>query len=84
VWNRNQLLLELADHPAATADILSAVLKQTCELLDSGERPFAAARALARRPELTHQQILQLLESPGASARLRRGLRADFSCRAKD
>jgi hypothetical protein len=84
VWNRNEMLLRIAEHPAATADILGVVLEQTRDLLASGERPFAAARALAHRPELTRRQILQLLESQGASPRLRRGLRADLSFRGRD
>ncbi|MDP9795312.1 hypothetical protein J2S43_003824 [Catenuloplanes nepalensis] len=50
-------------------------------LLGAG-RPYAAALALAERPELTSAEILTLTGRPGASRRMIRGLHARLASRA--
>ncbi|MFJ6012879.1 hypothetical protein [Streptomyces sp. NPDC092952] len=79
VWNDNRLLRLLADHPRADQAVLRAVLEAVAAKLDAGERPYAAALALADRPELDADEVRRLGSLRGASARLRHrlGLRLD-------
>ncbi|PJN21935.1 hypothetical protein [Kitasatospora sp. CB02891] len=70
-WNDNRLLWLPAEHPGADDPVLHAVLAAVAELLAAGERPYAAAVALARRPEVPVERVRALGESAGASARLR-------------
>ncbi|KDN82509.1 hypothetical protein [Kitasatospora cheerisanensis] len=74
VWNDNCLLGLLAEHPAADGAVLHAVLAAVAERLAAGERPYTAALALARRPELPADGVRALGRTAGASARLRRRL----------
>lgn len=75
-WNDNRLLLLIARHPHADRDVLLAVLGQLKALLSTCEsRPYAAVLALATRAEITPEDVQALALLPGASARMRRGLR---------
>lgn len=74
VWNDNRLLRLLAEHPSADARVLRVLLDAVAAKLEAGERPYAAALALACRPELESEEVARLGTLRGASARLRRGL----------
>jgi hypothetical protein len=75
-WNDNRLLLLIARHPHADRDVLLAVLSRLKALLTIGEsRPYAAVLALATRAGITPEDVQALALLPGASARMRRGLR---------
>lgn len=75
-WNDNRLLLLIARHPHADRDVLLAVLGRLKALLTIGEsHPYAAVLALATRAEITPEDVQVLALLPGASARMRRGLR---------
>ncbi|MEU3496825.1 hypothetical protein ABZ747_25455 [Kitasatospora cineracea] len=74
-WNDNALLLLLAGHPAADRPALLVVLDAAAARLTAAARPYAAVLALAGRPELRPTELLPLGRLPGASARLRGGLR---------
>ncbi|MEV7176624.1 hypothetical protein [Kitasatospora sp. NPDC093679] len=74
-WNDNRLLLLLAEHPGADRAVLRAVLDAAAAKLAEGERPYAAVLALAGRTELDVSEVRRLGTLPGASARLRSGLR---------
>ena len=80
-WNDHHLLTLIANHPKADRAVLLSVLREIQTRLTTGDRPFAAALALAERPDLTYDEILQLASLPGASRRLRRGLRSRLSQR---
>ncbi|MFE1320263.1 hypothetical protein [Kitasatospora phosalacinea] len=79
-WNDNALLLLLAGHAAADRPALLVVL-DAAALLPADARPYAAVLALAERPELRPEELLALGRLPGASARLRRGLRRALAAR---
>lgn len=81
VWNDNKLLRLLADHPSANLVVLRAVLEAVAAKLDEGERPYAAALALADRLELEVDEVRKLGTLRGASARLRRLLNLRLSAR---
>ncbi|MEU5682868.1 hypothetical protein DEJ48_05305 [Streptomyces venezuelae] len=70
-WNDNRLLCLLAVHPRADRAVLRAVRDAVAVKLAEGERPYAAALALAERPELAAEEVRQLAGLRGASARLR-------------
>jgi hypothetical protein len=75
-WNDNRLLALLAEHPNADSQVLALVLDRVQDLLaTTGARPYAAALALAARAELDQHAIHTLANAPGASKRLRQGLR---------
>ncbi|GAA2070306.1 hypothetical protein [Actinomadura alba] len=75
-WNDGRLLLLIAEHPKADRAVLLGVLGEVeARLRTSVSRPFAAVLALAGRPELTPEEVQGLAALPGASARMRRGLR---------
>lgn len=80
-WNDNALLVSIAAAPQANREVLLAVLERVMELLDSGERPFAAGLALAGRVELTRDEAARLLDAPGGSRRFRTGLRVQLAVR---
>ncbi|MCU7820950.1 hypothetical protein KSNIM_04580 [Kitasatospora sp. DSM 101779] len=80
--NDNRLLLLLAEHPGADRTVLRAVLDATAERLAEGERPYAAALAPAGRTGLDVSEVRILGGLPGASARLRSGLRRRLAARA--
>jgi hypothetical protein len=72
----------IARHPNARPDGAAAVLRETLALLREPDgRPYAAALALARRPELDPEEILILAEQQGASRRMRRGLLRNLAAR---
>ncbi len=81
VWNDNKLLRLLADHPSANPVVLRAVLEAVAAKLDEGERPYAAALALADRLELEVDEVRKLGTLRGASARLRHLLNLRLSAR---
>lgn len=81
VWNDNRLLHLLAQHPGATRIVLRAVLDDVAAKLAEGERPYAAALALADRPELEADEVRRLGALRGPSARLRRLLTLQLSSR---
>ncbi|PBC67422.1 hypothetical protein BX265_8024 [Streptomyces sp. TLI_235] len=83
-WNDNALLLLLAEHPGADGAVLHAVLAAVAAKLAEGERPYAAALALAGRAELDAADVRQLGTLPGASARLRGRLERQLSARGGD
>ncbi|GLW56050.1 hypothetical protein [Kitasatospora phosalacinea] len=80
-WNDNALLLLLAGHPAADRPALLVVLDAAAARLTAGARPYAAVLALAGRPELHPEELRALGRLPGASARLRSGLRRVLAAR---
>jgi hypothetical protein len=83
-WNDNHLLLLLARHPRADRDVLLAVLGQLKALLTTAEsRPYAAVLALATRGEISPEDVQVLGLLPGASARMRRGLRRRIAQRGE-
>ncbi|MFF4345442.1 hypothetical protein ACFY00_36725 [Kitasatospora sp. NPDC001540] len=80
-WNDNRLLLLLARHPAADRAVLSAAVDAAAARLTARTRPYRAVLALAERPELRTEELLALARLPGASARLRGGLRRALAAR---
>ncbi|WP_439678932.1 hypothetical protein [Embleya sp. MST-111070] len=82
-WNDNMLLRLLAEHPGADRVVLRAVLDAVAARLDEGERPYAAALALADRPEAEADEVRRLGTLRGASARLRTGLALRLSARVR-
>ncbi|MEU8656275.1 hypothetical protein [Actinoplanes philippinensis] len=75
-WTRNHILAAIAHHPNADRSTLLQTLHTVAELLEQpGERPYAAALSLARRPELTAAEVLTLAARRNASRRMIRGLR---------
>ncbi|MEU4621742.1 hypothetical protein AB0G04_17430 [Actinoplanes sp. NPDC023801] len=81
-WTRNHILAATARHPNADRSTLLRVLRETRSSLNRpGERPYAAALALARRPELTVQEIETLATCRNASRRMVRGLRRGLALR---
>ncbi|MCW2862622.1 MAG: hypothetical protein JWP48_4330 [Actinoallomurus sp.] len=83
-WNDNRLLRLIVEHPNADRGVLLTVLGELeSRLRTSTIRPFAAALALADRPELTPEEVEPLAALPGASARMRRGLRRRLAQRQR-
>jgi hypothetical protein len=81
-WEQNYLLKAVAGHPHADRAVLLRVLQETTALLNQPDaRPYAAALALARRNELHADEVLVLARQPGASRRMRRGLRRRLAAR---
>ncbi|MEV4274660.1 hypothetical protein [Actinoplanes xinjiangensis] len=81
-WTRNHILAATARHPNADRRTLLQTLHRTAALLDRpGERPYAAALALATRPELTIPEILSLTTCRNASRRMIRGVHRGLSTR---
>jgi hypothetical protein len=75
-WNDNRLLRLIAEHPNADREVLLKVLAELeVRLQSSASRPFAAVLALAVRRELELEEVQRLAALPGASARMRAGLR---------
>jgi hypothetical protein len=75
-WTRNSILAAIARHPNADRPVLLTILHRTRALLDRpDERPFAAALALAQRPELSPTEILDLVDRRHSSRRMARGVR---------
>ncbi|WP_433265575.1 hypothetical protein ACQPWR_00510 [Micromonospora vinacea] len=75
-WDRNYLLRLVAQHPQADRGVLLKVLQETEVLLRKADtRPYAAAIALASRQELEPHEVRRLYGLPGASRRMRRGVR---------
>jgi hypothetical protein len=75
-WNDNRLLRLIVEHPNADrAVLLSALAELETRLREPLSRPYAAVLALADRPELAPDEVQRLAALPGASARMRRGLR---------
>ncbi|GLY83522.1 hypothetical protein [Actinoallomurus iriomotensis] len=81
-WNDNLLVARIACHPRADRTVLRGLLDELRDRLMAGDRPFAAVLALAERVEVTPDEILGLARLPGASARLRRGVRSRLAGRA--
>ena len=83
VWNDNRLLRLIAEHPNADRTVLLKVLSELeVRLRTSASRPFAAVLALAARRELEPEEVRRLAALPGASARMRAGLRRRLAERA--
>lgn len=81
-WDRNYLLATIAGHPHADRAVLLQVLRETVSLLNQpNARPYAAALALAQRSELDAGEVLVLTCQPGASRRMRRGVRRRLAAR---
>ncbi|RKE21780.1 hypothetical protein [Streptomyces sp. TLI_171] len=80
-WNDNLLLHLLAEQPAVVGPVLEAVLAAVADQLAAGERPYAAALALAARADLPAERVRALGSATGASARLRRGLERRLAAR---
>ena len=75
-WNDSRLLRLLAEHPNADRAVLLKVLAELeARLLASTSRPYAAVLALGARQELEPKELQRLAALPGASARMRSGLR---------
>ncbi|BCJ39036.1 hypothetical protein Athai_65390 [Actinocatenispora thailandica] len=74
-WEHNCLLRLVAQHPRADRAVLLTVLTDTADLLNQPDaRPYAAAIALAGRPELEPHEVRLVQRQPGASRRMRRGV----------
>lgn len=80
-WNDNKLLRLPAERPGASPVVLRAVLDAVAAKLEEGERPYAAAHALADRLELEADEVRELGTLRGASARLRHLLNLRLSAR---
>ncbi|MBN1170683.1 MAG: hypothetical protein JXA67_00745 [Micromonosporaceae bacterium] len=81
-WNRYRLLHIVAGHPNADRRTLLVALDAVLTLLAEPDgRPYAAALALAKRPELTADEIRRTLDAPGASRRMRSGVRRRLAAR---
>ncbi|MBO2460615.1 hypothetical protein [Actinomadura violacea] len=81
-WNDNRLLRLIAEHPNADREVLLKVLAELeALLLTSTSRPYAAVLALAVRQELEPDELQRLATLPGASARMRTGLRRRLTAR---
>jgi hypothetical protein len=81
-WDRNYLLKAVAGHPHADRAVLLRVLQETAALLNQpNARPYAAALRLARRSELHAEEVRVLTRQPGASRRMRRGVRRRLAAR---
>jgi hypothetical protein len=81
-WDRNQLLATIARHPNADRVVLLRVLRETLVLLQQPDtRPYGSVLALAQRTELNPDEILVLVDQPGASRRMRHGLRRRLAMR---
>lgn len=75
-WNDNRLLRLIVEHPNADRAVLLNVLGElVSRLRTSTSRPYAAVLLLAGRPELAPEEVRHLAALPGASARMRSGLR---------
>ncbi|WP_221640219.1 hypothetical protein [Actinoallomurus bryophytorum] len=75
-WNGNRLLRLVVEHPNADRAVLLGVLDELGNRLrTSTSRPYAAVLLLAGRPELMPDEVRHLAALPGASARMRGGLR---------
>ncbi|MBB6399952.1 hypothetical protein BKA00_006866 [Actinomadura coerulea] len=75
-WNDGRLLRLLAEHPNADREVLLKVLAELeARLRTSTTRPYAAVLALAARRELRPEELRHLAALPGASPRMRTGLR---------
>jgi hypothetical protein len=75
-WSDSRRLLLIARHPRADRTVLLGVLGQLrARLTVSESRPYAAVLALAGRPEIDAEEVQALGLLPGASARMRRGLK---------
>src|SRR5215472_18506759 len=74
-WGEYRLLRMIVSHPAANAEVWAMARERVYESLTAGYRPFCLAITLARRGDLTPEDVHALGRLPGASARLRRGLR---------
>jgi hypothetical protein len=74
-WPRNCLMRVVAQHPEADRAVLLKVLQEITALLRQLDaRPYAAAIALASRPELDPHEVRRLQRLPGASRRMGRGV----------
>ncbi len=73
--DEHTVLRELAFHPAADAVVLDRVLARARVMLAEGRRPYSVVIALAERGVVPPDVAVELGRLPGASARLRRGLR---------
>lgn len=81
-WDRNRLVATIAQHPNADRAVLLGVLAETLMLLRLPDvRPYACALALAERPELEPFEVSALNDQPGASRRMRRGVRRRLAMR---
>ena len=69
-WNHTLELI--ARHSSATHDVLLSVRDRVLDAFRSGERPYAAGRALAERTEIAVPEVMALLQVPGGSSRFRR------------
>ena len=74
-WGHHSLLRKIIAHPAADEAVLALAHTRVAEALTSGYRPYSVAIALAQRGVLTAGDVEALGRLPGASARLRHGLR---------
>lgn len=75
-YNDNRLLRLIVEHPNADRAVLLGVLGELeSRLRTLASRPYAAALLLAGRPELAPEEVRYLAAPPGASARMRGGLR---------
>jgi hypothetical protein len=75
-WSDSRRLLLIALHSRADRMVLLGVLGQLRDRLTVTEsRPYAAVLALAGRPEIEAEEVQALGLLPGASARMRRGLK---------
>ncbi|MEV7600690.1 hypothetical protein AB0O91_25295 [Kitasatospora sp. NPDC089797] len=83
-WNDNCLPALIAARPDLTVEVLDGLVEVVAERLREGERPYAAVLLLARRPEVTAERLNRLGHLPGASSRLRRGIRRALAARPSD
>ena len=74
-WGHHALMRKAVQHPAADDAVFALAHHRVAQALTNGQRPYGVAIALARRGALTAQDVEALGRLPGASARLRHGLR---------
>jgi len=81
-WADHALLATIVSHPAADADVFARAHHKVRQALAIGKRPYRIAITLTARDALSADDVDVLGRLPGASARLRRGLRRALATRS--
>lgn len=74
-WSDHSILRKVIAHSSADGAVLALARERVAQALVAGRRPYGSAIALARRGALDLEDAESFGRLPGASARLRRGLR---------
>jgi hypothetical protein len=73
-WNDQSLLLALAEHPASSLAVLTAIARQVPRLLHErdSQLAFSAGIALFRRSDMPEGVLLELLDNPDVTTQFRK------------